>query len=204
MTIENQSGPQTCAHPIDAAVLADYWLAELAGAEEVAVEEHLLDCDRCGQRLREVIALAEGVRNLAREGSLQMIVSDAFLKRAAEEGLRVRQYAPPPGGSVQCTVTAEDDILVARLAADLSGAKRVDLLICDEHGVEQRRLPDIPVDSRISSVALQESIPFWKAAPSATVIVRLVALNEAEAGGERLLGEYTFNHTRSMPGPGAR
>jgi len=24
-----------------------------------------------------------------------------------------------------------------------------------------------------------------------------------EAGVERLLGEYTFNHTRSLPGPGA-
>ena len=31
-----------CQHPIDVAVLADYWLAVLAGPEEEAVEEHLL------------------------------------------------------------------------------------------------------------------------------------------------------------------
>jgi len=190
-----------CSNPIEAAVLADYWLAALAQPEEEAVEEHLLECDRCGERLREVIALAEGLRNLAREGSLRMIVSDAFLGRAAEEGLRIREYAPPPGGGVQCTVTAEDDILIGRLAADLSGAKRVDLCICDERGVEQQRLPDIPVHSGASSIAFQESITFAKALPTNRMIARLVAVDEA--GREGLLGEYTFNHTRSLPGPGS-
>jgi hypothetical protein len=201
MTVGDESHSMCCSNPIDAAVLADYWLAALAKPEEEAVEEHLLDCDRCGARLREAIALAEGVRNLAREGSLRMVVSDAFLKRAAEEGLRVRQYAPPPGGGVQCTVTAEDDILIGRLAANLSGAKRVDLCICDGQGVEQLRLPDIPVPSGASSVVFQESIAFAKAAPTNKMIARLVTFDEA--GGERLLGEYTFNHTRSLPGPGA-
>ena len=190
-----------CSNPIDAAVLADYWLAVLAGPEEQAVEEHLLGCDRCGARLRETIALAEGIRSVAREGSLRMVVSDVFLKRAAEAGLRVREYAPPPGGGVQCTVTAEDDILVGRLAANLSEVKRVDLCICDERGVERLRLPDIPVNPGAGSVAYQESITFAKAAPTSKAIMRLVAFDEAS--GERLLGEYTFNHTRSLPGPGA-
>jgi len=201
MSIGNENDPVSCSNPIDAAVLADYWLAALPSSEEEAVEEHLFDCDQCGARLREVIALAEGVRKLAREGSLQMVVSDTFLKRAAAEGLRVREYAPPPGGAVQCTVTAEDDILIGRLAANLSGAKRVDLCFCDERGVEQVRLPDIPVHPGAGSVAFQESITFAKAAPTNTMIARLVTFDEA--GSERLLGEYTFNHTRTLPGPGA-
>jgi hypothetical protein len=201
MSAGNESDALSCSRPIDAAVLADYWLGALASADEEAVEEHLLECDGCGARLREVIALAEGVRNLAREGSLRMVVSDAFLKRAGEEGLRVREYALPAGGGVQCTVTADDDILIGRLAADLSGAKRVDLSICDERGVEQLRLPDIPVHSGASSVAYQESITFAKAMPTSKIIARLIAFDEA--GGQRLLGEYTFNHTRSLPGPGA-
>ena len=190
-----------CSNAIDAAVLADYWLSALSGADEEAVEQHLFECDLCGARLREVIALAEGVRKLAGDGSLRMVVSDAFLKRAAEEGLRIRQYDPPPGGSVQCTVTAEDDILIGRLAANLSGAKRVDLSLCDERGVEQLRLPDIPINPTSGSVLLQESITFAKSAPNHKMIARLVAIEES--GGERLLGEYTFNHTRSLPGPGA-
>lgn len=195
-------GNMNCSNPIDAGILADYWLAVLPVSEEEAVEEHLLDCDRCGQRLRDVIALAEGVRNLAREGSLRMVVSDVFLKRASEEGVRVRQYAPPTGGSVECTVTAEDDILIGRLAANLSGATRVDVSICDARGIEQFRLPDIPVRAGANSVAYQESVTYLKAAPTSKMIARLVAINDE--GSEQLLGEYTFNHTRSLPGPGAR
>jgi hypothetical protein len=183
---------------LDAAVLADYWLAALAKSEEEAVEEHLFACDECGARLRGVIAVAGGIRKLAREGSLQMVVSETFLKRAAEQGLRVRQYAPPAGGSVQCTVTAEDDLLIGRLAANLSGAKRVDLCLCDKHGAEQRRLPDIPFSSEAGSVAWQPSLAWAKAAPSDTMVVRLVTFDES--GVERPLGEYTFHHTRTLPG----
>ena len=190
-----------CENPVDAGVLADYWLAALPEAEEAAVEEHLLACDECGARLRKVMALAEGVRDVARQGRLQMVVSDAFLRRAAEEGLRVRQYAPPRGGGVQCTVTAEDDILIGRLAADLKGAERVDLSICDAGGAEQLRMRDIPVNPSAEGVILQESITFAKALPTSKMIVRLLGIGEA--GGEQLLGEYTFNHTRSLPGPGA-
>jgi hypothetical protein len=190
----------SCSNPIDGAVLADYWVGALAKAEEEAVEEHLLECDPCGALLREVISLADGLGSLAREGSLRMVVSDAFLRCAAEEGLRIREYAPPPGGSVACTVTAEDDLLIGRLAADLSSAQRVDLLICDERGVEQVRMPDIPVPSGAGSVVFQESITFARALPSNRMIARLVAVDEA--GQESLLGEYTFNHTRSLPGPG--
>jgi hypothetical protein len=200
MKTQEDGYPSNCSSPLDAAILADYWLAALPDAEEEAVEQHLLECDRCGARLREVVALAEGVRNLAREGCLRMIVSDTFLQRAAEEGLQVREYAPPAGGSVQCTVTAEDDILIGRLAANLKGAKRVDLSICDERGAEQLRMRDIPVRSGTASVVYQESITFAKAMPTSTMIARLVTVNEA--GGEQLLGEYTFNHRRSLPGPG--
>ena len=202
MSIENGGEVMGCSRPLDAAVLADYWLAALAGPEEESVEEHLLGCDQCGARLREVIALTEEVQRLAREGSLRMVVSDAFLRRAAEEGLRVREYAPPSGGSVQCTVTADDDLLIGRLTADLSGAKRIDLSWCDERGVEQFRSPDIPFRAGAASVLCQEPITFMKAAPSMTMIARLVTYDDR--GRERLIGEYTFHHTRSLPGPGAR
>ena len=191
----------SCPDPIDAAVLADYWLGVLAGPEEGLIEEHLLECDQCGTRLLDVIKLAEGVRRLAREGSLRMVVSDAFLQRAAEDGLRIREYVPAPGGSVLCTVTEDDDVVVGRLAADVTGASRVDLSLCDQRGVEQARLRDIPVRAGLGSVIWQESSTFMKAAPSMTLIARLVAFDNA--GTERLLGEYTFHHTRSLPGPGA-
>jgi hypothetical protein len=189
----------SCANPLDAAVLGDYWLGALPPAEEEAIEEHVFACDECETRLQEMVLLADGIRKLAREGSLLMVVSDAFLRRVADEGLRVREYAPPNGGSIACTVTAEDDFLIGRLTADLSGAKRVDLSLCDRMGTEQLRLADIPFHSDDHSVAFQQSITYAKGAPSETLIARLLALDDS--GGEHLLGEYTFHHTRTLPGP---
>ncbi len=190
-----------CSNPVDAGVLADYWLAALREPEEQAIEEHLFTCDECGARLREVIALAEEIRKLARQGSLTMVISDAFVKRAAEQGLHVREYSPPRWGSVECTVSAEDDFLIGSLTADLSAAKRLDLSLCDDHGIERLRLPDIPFRSQAGAVMFQQSITYAKASPSDTMIARLVAFDES--GSERLLGEYTFNHTRTIPGPAA-
>jgi len=191
-------GRVTC---YEAPILADYWLAALAPAEEESVEEHLLACDRCGERLREIIALADAIRQLARAGSLSIVVTDMFLQRAAEEGLRVSQYAPPSGGGVQCTVTADDDLLIGRLAADFAGATRVDLALCNQDGVETQRLPDIPAHAMTRDVIFQEPINFAKAAPDFVMIARLLAVDPS--GGERVLGEYTFNHKRTLPGPGA-
>ena len=99
---------------LDVGVLSDYWLAILPAEIEEAVEKHLLGCDECGDRLREVIALAEGLRALARSGSLNVTVSDRFVSHATETGLKVREYAPAAGTGIQCTVSADDDLLIAR------------------------------------------------------------------------------------------
>jgi len=192
--------PVDCAQPIEVAVLLDYWLGPLRSGAEEAVEEHLMSCDRCGDRLREVITLAEDLRTLARSGSLEVVISDHFVRHAEEMGQRVREYAPPKGGSVHCTVAADDDLLVARLAADLSSAARVDLSWCDAQGVEFLRMADIPVRADAGSVICQKSITFAKASPSNTLIARLVAVDPE--GAERLLGEYAFHHTRTIHGPG--
>ena len=191
----------SCARGLDAATLAEYWLGTLVAAEEESVEEHLFACEECGVRLDWIIALAEGLRAVTREGSLLTVVSETFLKRAEEEGLRVRQYAPAAGGSVQCTVTAQDDLLVGRLAAKLSTAKRIDLSLCDPGGVEQFRLRDIPFEPAADSVLWQQSITFAKAAPTSTMVAKLIEVGES--GSENLLGEYTFCHTRTLPGSGA-
>ena len=191
----------SCANPVDAAVLADYWAAALPQVDEEAVEGHLFVCDECGERLRQVIALAEGIRNLARSGSLTMVVSDAFLRRVAEQGLRVREYSPSWGGRVECTVAAEDDFLIGHLSADLRGARQVDLCLCDGTGAEQVRLADIPFAPESGGVSFEQSITYAKGASSQTMIARLVSIGDG--GTEQVLGEYTFNHTRTLPGPGS-
>jgi hypothetical protein len=188
-----------CSSPIEAAALMDYWLAHLSPDAERAVEEHLFTCDACGDRCREVMALASGLRALARSGSLSVIVSDRFVQHAAETGLRVREYAPRAGEGVACTVAADDDLLLARLAADLTSASRVDLSWCDPRGIEQQRMADIPLDVDAGSVICQQSITWAKGSPTSSMTARLLAVDND--GGERVLGEYTFNHTRTIPGP---
>ena len=188
-----------CSTPLDAAALMDYWLALLPESDQDAIEEHLLACDSCGDRLREMMALSEGLRTLARSGSLRVVIAEPLVERARETGRRVRQYSLAPGQSVPCTVSADDDLLVAHLAADLRGAARVDLSLCDAGGVERQRMTDIPVSPEAGSVIYQESITFAKVSPTSTMIARLLAVDAA--GAERLLGEYTLNHTRTIPGP---
>jgi anti-sigma factor RsiW len=188
-----------CPAPIEATVLIDYWLGTLDPSEEEVVETHLMQCDGCGNRLRETIALADRLRALARSGSLHVVVPDLFVEHAVQSGRRVREYAPARGESVQCTVAADDDLLVARLAADLTTAQRVDLSWCDPHGVELQRQADIPVRADGGTVICQQSITWAKASPSSTLTARLLAIDDS--GDERLLGEYTFHHTRTIPGP---
>jgi hypothetical protein len=195
-------GGRACPQPIDDAVLVDYWLAFLADAEQDAVEEHLFACDECGDRLRQAIDLAEALRGIARSGMLQVVVDEVFVRQAAASGRRVRQYEAGPGQTVHCTVSVDDDLLFARLAADLSGAARVDLSWCDRRGVERRRLSDIPVRGDAGGIVLQESMAFLKGLPSATMMARLLAVDAG--GAERVLGEYTFEHTRTIPGPPAQ
>ena len=129
------------------------------------------------------------------------VVSERFLEHAAAEGLHIRQYAPPAGGSVQCTVTEKDNLLVGRLTANLHEARRLDLSLCDLSGREQFRLNDIPFSREESAVLWQQSITLAKAAPSSSMVAKL--LNVDESSEQSVLGEYTFHHTRTLPGPGA-
>jgi hypothetical protein len=182
-------------------LLTDYWLGALTPDEESHVEEHFLGCGDCSAAIEGVAALAEGIRKLAAGASLTMILSPEFLRRAAENGMRIREYPVAPGGRVECTVTPEDDFLIGRMTADLRGASRVDLSICDERGMELARLADIPFDAGSGAVMWQQSITYAKAAPSGSMVARLLSVQEPAT--ERLLGEYTFIHTRTMPGPPA-
>lgn len=183
-----------CASPIDSDLLVDYWLGELAEGDEFPVEEHLFGCDECGGQLRDLIALAEGIRELALTGAVRAVVSKAFLRRAQEQGLRVREYAVPAGSGVQCTITAGDDLLVGRMAADLSGARRVDIALCDETGTERHRLLDIPFGPAQREVIFNQSTVMARSAGKEVIVVKLLAVEES---GDRLIGTYTFNHTPS-------
>ena len=185
----------SCSRPIEPALLADYWLAELPSSEESALEEHLMGCQTCAHELEKIAALAGGIRTLARQGALKIVLTQEFLDRMANEGLRIRQYAVSPGGSVQCTVTSLDDFLVSRLAADLRGIERLDLVLCDAAGAELQRFADIPFRAASdATVLLNYPVRIARQEPAYTLVMKLLSVTPKE---ERLVGEYTFNHTPS-------
>jgi hypothetical protein len=186
-----------CPTPLDHSLLVDYWLTELAPPDEERVEEHLLSCVACSGELRSLVDLAAGIRRATGKGIVRAVVTGVFLERLRAEGLRVREYRVVPGGSVQCTVAPEDDLVVARLSAGLEGIGRVDLAICDDSGRERERVRDIPVGAHGEVVFLPRTANL-RAALAGVDRLKLLAVEEE---AERVLAEYTFIHTPSSSRP---
>jgi hypothetical protein len=177
---------------LDLPTLADYWLGN---DTDDAVEEHLLTCTDCSTQLEWVARLAKGVTEVARRGNLAWILTPEFLARLAGDGLRVRTYAPPLNGGVQCTVTLQDDLLMGRLRADLSQVPRLDLLVTGGEGELRYRVEDVAFrPSADAEIVLNQPLEFARAVKKDVMKVKLVSVGP---DGERVLGEYTFNH--SMP-----
>ncbi|HET7291665.1 MAG TPA: zf-HC2 domain-containing protein [Vicinamibacteria bacterium] len=184
-----------CPEALELPVLVDYWFGELEEANTERVDEHLLACDDCSGTLQHLVGIGQGIRRLSHEGAFSAVVSPWFLDTARQRGLRIREYTVPPGGRVECTVTAEDDLLVSHLRGDFSGLSRLDLVAQPEGGPEQR-VEDLPVDLSRGELILAQSMPVVRAMPTHVLRYRLLA---HDAGGDRLIAEYTFAHTRSLP-----
>jgi hypothetical protein len=187
-----------CASPIPLATLAEYWLGELDATREAELDEHLLGCGHCSAELQRLADLGDGIRALVGTGTVRAVVTDAFVKRLAATGRTLREYRVAPNGSVNCTLAPSDDVLVARLQAPLAGLERLDLELPGAEGGERVRLADIPFDPTAGEVIFAPDIPSIRALPAIRYSVRLLAVARE---GERVVGEYTFNHT---PWPGAQ
>jgi hypothetical protein len=180
-----------CGRPIDLAALESYWLEDGDPKDLDAIEEHLLACDACSGRLRGLVALGDGIRRLAQEGTVEVVVTPSYLAKAGREGLRTREYRVVPGGRVDCTVTAEDDLLVSRLVGDFKGVSRLDV-VAEQAGLPTRRIQDVPISPEAGELIVAQAMPYMRALQHARLRIRLVS---QEAGGERLIGEYTFDHS---------
>jgi hypothetical protein len=159
------------------------------------VEEHLLSCGECSSRGAAAHGLAEGVGQLVSEGGLPLAVLPTLIERLRREGRRIREYRVRPGGGVQCAMGPEDDVVLARLVADLRDVVRVDLVSRVDDGPEER-LTDLPFDAATGEVVFAPPADVLRARPAHVGRWRLLAIG---ARGERLLGEYTFDR-RPWPG----
>lgn len=181
-----------CTSPIPLPTLLEYWLGELDEAREAQLDEHLLGCDRCSANLQSLVDIADGVRAAMRAGSVGAVFPEAFLKQLAAQGLRLREYHVPHNGSVNCTVAPDDDLLISRLDAPLAGVERLDLERWVDESADIERLRDVPFDAAAGEVVFTSRMEQIRALPASTMRVRLLAVGPS---GERLVGQYTFNHT---------
>ena len=187
----------SCASPIPLETLLEYWLGELDEVREAALDEHLLGCGHCCATLQGLVDLAGEVRAAVRAGAVHAVLADAFVKRLAAQGLRLREYRVPHNGSVYCTVAPDDDLLITRLDAPLAGVERLDVELLGVEGAGRERLRDVPFDAAAGEVVLAARMERMRALPASTVRMRLLAMAPS---GERLVGEYTFHHTPHRPG----
>lgn len=180
----------SCETPAATQDLLAYWLDELEEASESRLEEHLFACAACSERLRAVVELGTGIRNELLRGDFGFVLPAAFIGRLKVAGLRVREYDLAPGASVNCTVTPEDDLVVAHMRAPLSGVRRLDLLIQDSVAGSMR-VNDVAFDPAAGGVTMVPSVAFLRTLRNARQRVRLVAVEGVE---ERVIADYTFNH----------
>lgn len=171
--------------------LVDYWFGDAGEAETQAIDEHLMQCDACGAQADRIATLARGVHTAFAAGEVSAVVSAAFVARLAERDVRVREYRVPSGGSVNCTVAPDDEVLVSRLQASLQGVRRLDLVAGPSDGVTEH-LPDVPFDPSSGEVVLAIRIARLRELPAHEMQLRLLAV---EDDGSREVGRYTFRHS---------
>ncbi|MDM0110781.1 zf-HC2 domain-containing protein [Variovorax sp. J22R133] len=188
------SAPPACRQPIAFDTLVEHWLGELDDARTQQVDEHLLGCDACGAQLDEIIALGEGVRGAFNAGLFGTAVGADFPRRLSGRGLRLREYRVERNGSVNCSIDPQDDVLISRLSAPLSGIERLDLVRVGVPGEPEFRAADIPFDAASGEVVFVMPAARLRKMPSYVEHMRLVAVDPS---GERLIGDYTFNHRAS-------
>jgi hypothetical protein len=182
----------TCRNPIPFENLVAWWLGEVPEKEKEGLEEHLFGCAHCSGQLEKLAALASGVRSAVEHGKVSMVVSGPFIEAMRQAGLRVREYRLDPGGSVNCTIRADDDAVVSRLRAPLTGVKRLDVVSTQDGDGPEGRLADVPFDAQTGEVLVIPSAAWLKTMPAFTMRMRLIAVGDA---GESAIGEYTFLHS---------
>jgi hypothetical protein len=173
--------------------LTEYWLGELDEAHEQRLDEHLFACAACSARLQALVELGAAVRREFLGGWLYLVLPEAFIRRIKEAGFGVREYALAAGGSVACTVTPEDDFVVAYLHAPLHGVRRLDVLI-DDQTSGKHRANDVAFESSAEQLVAVTSTAFLRTLKQSRQRVQLVAV---EGATERVIADYTFNHSPS-------
>lgn len=181
-----------CDSPIALEALAAWCARDLDDEASARVEEHVFGCGACAVRAARMQSISRAIPDVVRRrGGVHLALSPAMVARLDEEGVRMRQYRVKPGERVDCTVDADDDLVVTWLAAELEGLDRVDLVIASADGQVMARFDDVAIsaDPDGGSIVIY-SLPgeVVRTFPGSSLRVRLLH-------GDRVAAEYHLEHT---------
>ena len=180
-----------CPAPIGFANVVDYWAGELTRAEEDRIEEHVFTCADCARELAAAEALTRSIAAVARAGRLHTVITDAILNRLAADGVRIRTYTLEGEGIVPCSVWADDDLVVARIRADLTEVDSVTIVTRQASGEDINRLSDIAVRPGQREILNAFSAAHLRKLPPTRVGVTVTG---KIGDSERPIAEYTLEH----------
>ncbi len=126
------------------------------------------------------------------QGLVSGFVSPGFVAQLVGRGVRVREYRIPCGGSVNCSVAPDDDLVVSRLQAPLEGVSRIDVAARMSFSDREERLHDVPFDAGSGEVVFAPPMAEVRRLPAHVLHIRLLAV---ENDGEREIGSYVLNHS---------
>ena len=189
-----------CPAPIGFADVVDYWAGDLAPAEEDRIEEHVFSCADCARELAAAEALARDIRSVAREGRLISVVTDSILNRLAADGVRIRTFTLEGEDVVPCAVWADDDLIVARIRANLAEVDSVTIVTRQASGKEIGRLSDVHVRPGQREILNAFSAAHLRKLPQTLVHITVTAGADS---GEATLARYTLEHGGSFDRAGA-
>jgi hypothetical protein len=184
-----------CPSPIGFADVVDYWAGDLAPAEEGRIEEHVFACADCARELAAAEALARDIKSVAREGRLQSVVTDSILNRLAADGVRIRTFTLEGEDVVPCAVWADDDLVVARIRANLADVDSVTIVTRQASGEEIGRLADVAVRPGQQEILNAFSAAHLRKLPQTRVHITVTAQTEK---GEGTIARYTLEHGGSF------
>jgi hypothetical protein len=175
-----------CPNPIGEERLLDYFLGELAGADEESLEAHLFACAPCAARAEALAGLGVAVAR-----AVLPVLSRAHFETLEGAGLVSEVNVMAPGGVAEVVYPPEGKLLVIRLGgADLGQARRIDVEMRTSAGEPVGRIDDVPFDASRGEVLVACQRHFAETFPRDLVFGLDVVSGEAR----RRVGEYTVLH----------
>lgn len=128
---------------VEESALLDYTLADLDEAASLALEEHLFECAACTARAERLARVVDGLRKWA--SGPPLIATPAIIARHAPPE-RVQMVEIGPFETRAIPIRDDVDFVVVKVAIDLDGVERVDVLASGPDGEPFAEVVNAPFD----------------------------------------------------------